>query len=154
MVEVEMCEYDIRNILTGNAPPLEFFPQIDQVEEVVIAELFQVFVARPVVDEYDLPAFVTNQHAAHGQDASVLIIAWITAVPGGLGNRAEHGASVRMEKAGVYKLNIHKLYFSNKDREVFSFEPVRRVNEIVYICRQNLSDAKSSFNLRNRASVV
>ena len=40
MVEVEMCEYDIRNILTGNAPPLEFFPQIDQVEEVVIAELF------------------------------------------------------------------------------------------------------------------
>lgn len=56
MVEVEMCEYDIRNILTGNAPPLEFFPQIDQVEEVVIAELFQVFVARPVVDEYDLPA--------------------------------------------------------------------------------------------------
>ena len=106
MVEVEMCEYDIRNILTGNAPPLEFFPQIDQVEEVVIAELFQVFVARPVVDEYDLPAFVTNQHAAHGQDASVLIIAWITAVPGGLGNRAEHGASVGVEVAGVYKLNI------------------------------------------------
>ena len=54
MVEVEMCEYDIRNILTGNAPPLEFFPQIDQVEEVVIAELFQVFVARPVVDKYNL----------------------------------------------------------------------------------------------------
>ena len=51
MVEVEMCEYDIRNILTGNIPPLKFILQIDQVEEVVIAELFQVFVARPVVDE-------------------------------------------------------------------------------------------------------
>lgn len=48
MVEVEMCEYDIRNILTGNIPPLKFILQIDQVEEVVIAELFQVFVARPL----------------------------------------------------------------------------------------------------------
>lgn len=55
MVEVEMCEYDICNILTGNIPPLKFILQIDQVEEVVIAELFQVFVTRPVVDEYDLP---------------------------------------------------------------------------------------------------
>ena len=60
MVEVEMCEYDIRNILTGNIPPSKFFLQIDQVEEVVIAELFQVFVTRPVVDEYDLPVPVAD----------------------------------------------------------------------------------------------
>ena len=60
MVEVEMCEYDIRNILTGNIPPSKFFLQIDQVEEVVIAELFQVFVACPVVDEYDLPVPVAD----------------------------------------------------------------------------------------------
>ena len=60
MVEVEMCEYDIRNILTGNIPPSKFFLQIDQVEEVVIAELFQVFVARPVVNEYDLPVPVAD----------------------------------------------------------------------------------------------
>ena len=60
MVEVEMCEYDICNILTGNIPPLKFILQIDQVEEVVIAELFQVFVTRPVVDEYDLPVPVAD----------------------------------------------------------------------------------------------
>ena len=52
------------------------------------------------------------------------------------------------------KISLDSSAFSNKDREVFSFKPMRSVNEIVYICRQNLSDAKSSFNLRNRASVV
>lgn len=61
MVEVKMREYDIRNLLTGNASSLKFFLQIDEVEEVVIAELFQMFVARPVVNKYDLPVPVAHQ---------------------------------------------------------------------------------------------
>ena len=66
MVEVEMREDDIRHIFAGNTSALKFILQVDQVEEFVIAELFQMFVPCPVVDEYDSPVPVAHQYTAHG----------------------------------------------------------------------------------------
>lgn len=51
MVEVQVGEYDVRYLLRRNTSFSQFIFQIGQVEEVVIAELADVFVSCTVVDK-------------------------------------------------------------------------------------------------------
>ena len=109
MVEMQVREHHVRHLLRPDTQLAEPLAQIKQAEETIIPhQLPQLLVARPVVDHDHTPLVRAHDRRTHGQHATIQRVAPVAAAPGRFGNRAEHGAPVRVEITGVYQLYIHK----------------------------------------------
>jgi hypothetical protein len=69
-------------------------------------EFFILFVAHAIVDQYQAVAFL-NQQAAQGPAAHIILVGGIEFIPDAFGDYAEHGATVKLEVAGVDGIKVH-----------------------------------------------
>ena len=98
-----MGQHHVGDFLCLDALVRQGLAKIDQIEETIIGEAFELFLARPVIDQDEPPAVRTDQGHTHGKDTSIVIVAWVTAAPRHLGDRAKLG----VKETGIDQFQIH-----------------------------------------------
>ena len=107
VVEMQMSQHHVGDFLCLDALVRQDLAKIDQVEETIIGQAFELFLSRSVIDQDESPIVRTDQGHTHGKDTSVIIVAWVTAAPRQFRNSAEHGASVGVKETGIDQFQIH-----------------------------------------------
>lgn len=107
VIEMQMSQHHVGDFLCLDALVRQGLAKIDQVEETIVGKAFELFLTRSVIDQDESPIVRTDKSYTHGKDTSVIIVAWVTAAPRHLGDRAKHGAPVGVKETGIDQFQIH-----------------------------------------------
>jgi hypothetical protein len=108
MVEMKMGQKNISDFIGMKTGRLNALVQFTLSMKVVVTKKQIALLLTDSRVNQNETVTLFNEHAAHGPGAQIAIVGWIGFAPNDFGDNTKHGATIELEKTGIYWVNLHR----------------------------------------------